>query len=116
MNVIMHPSKELSEMSNLSTTSVVDALNTVGLDMQKSLHNMQTVIKKGFNRMNQSVEKGFHGTNQSVEKGFHGMNHSVGTGLKSSFNNLQKCMEKGSLRSINHSKSWKVVIVEVHFC
>ena len=51
MSVTMHPSKDLSEISNLSTTTVVDALNTVGLDMQKSLHNMQTVIKKGFQRI-----------------------------------------------------------------
>ena len=84
MSVTMHPSTEFSEMSNLSTTSVVGALNSLGSEMQRSLHNMQMVI-----------EKGLHGMNQSVEKGFQGMNQSVGTDLKSSFNNLQKCMEKG---------------------
>ena len=45
--------------------------------------------------MQMVIEKGLHGMNQSVEKGFQGMNQSVGTDLKSSFNNLQKCMEKG---------------------
>ena len=84
MGVTVHPSKELSEMSNLSTTSVVGALNTVGLDLQRSLYNMQAVI-----------EGGFHGMNQSIEKGFNEMHQSVGTDLKSSFNNLQKCLEKG---------------------
>lgn len=91
MSVTVHPSREYSEMSNLSTTSVVGALNSVGLEMQKSLLNMQTVM-----------EKGFHGMNQSVEKGFQGMNQSVGMDLKSSFNNLQKCMEKGFLE-VNQS-------------
>ena len=84
MSVTMHPSTEFSEMSNLSTTSVVGAVNSLGSEMQRSLNNMQTVI-----------EKGLHGMNKSVEKGFHGMNQSVGMDLKSSFNNLQKCMEKG---------------------
>ena len=88
MNVTMHPLHELSELSNLSTTSVVGAWNMVGLDMQKSLHNMQTAIKKGFN----------------------GMNQSVGTDFKSSFNNLQKCKEKVFMRLINQSKSWEVTI------
>ncbi len=108
MSVTMHQSKELSEMSNLSTTHVVGALNTVGLDMQRSLQNMQTVI-----------EKGLHGMNQSVKKGFQGMNQSVGTDLKSSFNNLQKCMEKGffevnqSLKELgSHNRGSSLLVAE----
>ena len=80
MNVTMHPSKEFSDMSNLSTTSVVGALNLVGTYIQNSVHNMQ----------------------KCIEKGLHEMNQSVGTDIQNSFNNLQKCMETG-LHEVNQS-------------
>ncbi len=55
MTVTLNPLKEFSDMSNLSSTSVVGALNLVGMDTQNNVDNMQKCIKKGFHEMNQSV-------------------------------------------------------------
>ena len=74
----MHSSRKLCNMSILSTTSVVGALNLVGTYIQNSVHNMQ----------------------KCIEKGLHEMNQSVGTDIQNSFNNLQKRMEKG-LHEVN---------------
>ena len=68
-----YPTKELLDMSNLSTTSAVSALNLVGMDIQNSIENMQKCIKKGLHKINPSVEMD----------------------IWNSFKNLQKCMEKG---------------------
>ena len=60
MSVTVHPSKELSEMSNLSTTSVVTALkvlqkslvmglqefqNSIGMEMTNICDNMQKLVE-----------------------------------------------------------------------
>ena len=46
MNVTMHPSKEFSDMSNLSTTSVVGALNLVGKDIEIVFTICRNVLRK----------------------------------------------------------------------
>ena len=53
----MHPSRELSYMSNSSTASLVEALNLVGTDIQNSLDNMQKCIEKGLHEVNQSIKE-----------------------------------------------------------
>ena len=55
MSIIVYSSRELSGMSNLSTTSVLGALNLVGMDIQNSVDNIQICINKGLHQGNQLV-------------------------------------------------------------
>lgn len=45
MSVAVHPSQEVSNMSNVSTTRVVRALNSVGVEIQSSLISVWAVMK-----------------------------------------------------------------------
>ena len=68
MSITVQHSRELSDMSNLSTTSVVGALNLVEMDIQNSVDNTQ----------------------KCNEIGLHQVNQSVGMDIQNNFNNPQK--------------------------
>lgn len=63
LNVTLHHSQEVSEMSQLSTTSLVGALNSVGVDIRSSLNSFGADINQSLGK----IEKCLNNLNKTLE-------------------------------------------------
>ena len=67
MNVTVHHSQQVSDMSQLSTTSVVEGLRSVGIDIKTSLDSGLGKIEECLKEFNQCVREGaLHNSQRSL--------------------------------------------------